>query len=133
MPAAIVGVLAGLGALRRLRYHLDAASQRLGGALVVSGLSVVPSAAAGDAVLAGSGLVASAAFWVAWTRCQALRRERRVEWGIRQRVILERSAELHRRRAVLRSGAVPADSPPDSDHPTQEAAPSGTFRLHGRI
>lgn len=104
MPAAIVGVLAGSVGLLRPGYDLDASSLRLGVALIVSVVSLFANAATGDVVLAGSGVVATVALGTAWESCQRLRRDRRMAWGARQRVVLERSAQLQQRHAALRDG-----------------------------
>ena len=102
LPAAIVGLLAGVAGVRRLGDALEAASLRLGVALVVSGVLAVFSVASGVPTMAVVGLVTVVAFAVAWRACERLRADRRAAWGVQQRDGLARDAALHRRRDELR-------------------------------
>lgn len=112
MPAAIVGLLAGVSGVRRAGDDLDA-GMRLGVALLISVLVAVLSVMSGSGVLAAAGVVTVAMFALAWRSCEQLRRQRRSDWGVKQRGILERHAELHQRRDALRNAPV-VDHPGES-------------------
>ena len=119
MPAAIIGLLAGVSGARRAGDDLDAAGLRLGVALLVSVLVAVLSVMSGSGVLAAAGMVTVAMFALAWRSCEQRRRQRRSDWGVKQRKILDRHAELHQRRDALQNAPVvdhghPGASPPGS-------------------
>lgn len=122
MPAAIIGLLAGVSGVRRAGDDLDAAGMRLGVALLVSVLVAVLSVMSGSGVMAAAGVLTVAMFALAWRSCEQLRRQRRSDWGVKQREVLDRDAELHQRRDALRNAPVvdhghPGESPPGSgDH-----------------
>jgi hypothetical protein len=113
MPAAIVGLLAGVSGVRRAGDDLDAASLRLGVALLISVLLSLFTLMSGSGVLAATGVVTVAMFTLAWRGCEQLRRARRADWGVRQREILDRQAQLHQRREALRNAPVDAKKPRD--------------------
>lgn len=102
MPAAIVGLLAGIAGIRRAGHDLDAAGLRLGVALLVSVLVAMLTLISGNRTLGTTGIAAVVMFTVAWRTCQSLARHRRRAWGVRQHDILDRQAQLHRRRDALR-------------------------------
>lgn len=111
MPAAIVGLLAGISGVRRAGDDLDAASLRLGVALLTSILLAFGALMSGSGVLGATGVATVAMFVPAWRGCEQLRRSRRAEWGIRQRQFLDRQAQLHQRRDALRNGPVGTTHP----------------------
>ena len=119
MPAAIIGLLAGVSGVRRAGDDLDAAGMRLGVALLVSVLVAVLSVMSGSGVLAAAGVLTVVMFALAWRSCEQLRRQRRSDWGVKQREVLDRDAELHQRRDALRNAPVvdhghPGEPPPGS-------------------
>jgi hypothetical protein len=111
MPAAIVGLLAGISGVRRAGDDLDAAALRLGVALLTSVLLALSTLLSGSGVLAATGVATVAMFALAWRSCEQVRRSRRSEWGVRQREILDRQAQLHQRRDALRNAPVGATNP----------------------
>lgn len=115
MPATVVGLVAGLGGVRRAGDDLDAAGMRLGVALLVSTLVAAGSVMSGSGILGATGVATVTMFAVAWHSCQHLRRQRRLDWGVRQRQILDHQAQLQQRRDALRNA--PAGAPRPSDEP----------------
>lgn len=113
MPATIVGLLAGIGGVRRAGDDLDAAALRMGVALLTSVLLAIGTSMSGSGSLAAAGVVTIATFALAWRSCEQLRRSRRSEWGVKQRKILDRQAQLHQRRDALRNAPASAASPRD--------------------
>lgn len=111
MPAAIVGLLAGISGVRRAGDDLDATSLRLGVALLTSILLAVGALMSGSGVLGATGVATVAMFALAWRSCEQLRRSRRAEWGVRQRQFLDRQSQLHQRRDALRNGPVGTTHP----------------------
>lgn len=121
MPAAIVGLLAGIAGIRRTGDDLDAAGLRLGVALLVSVLVAVLTPMSGNRMLGTTGIATVVMFAVAWRTCQQLDRQRRRARGVRQRDILDRQARLHGRRAALRDrpgGGRDATAQPDRGDPS---------------
>ncbi len=123
MPAAIVGLLAGISGVRRAGDDLDAAALRLGVALLTSGLLAFGALMSGSGVLAATGVATVAMFALAWRSCEQLRRSRRAEWGVRQRELLDRQTQLHKRRDALRNAPVGTARDRD-EHPGRGAGQS---------
>lgn len=113
MPAAIVGLLAGISGVRRAGDDLDAASLRLGVALLTSVLLAFGALMSGSGVLAATDAATVAMFALAWRSCEQLRRSLRAEWGVKQREVRDRQAQLHRRRDTLRNASVGTTHPRD--------------------
>lgn len=98
LPAAVVGMLAGVAAARLVSRNLEQASLRLGVALLVSVVVTFASLAMADPYLGGAGALAGLSFFTSWRICEQARDNRRRAWGMRQRDILARQHELARRR-----------------------------------
>lgn len=113
MPAAIVGLLAGISGVRRAGDDLDAAALRLGVALLTSVLLALGALMSGSGVLAATGVGTVTMFALAWRSCEQLRRSRRAAWGVRQREFLDRQAQVQKRRDALRNASVGTTHPRD--------------------
>lgn len=102
LPAAVVGILAAVAGLRQIRHDIEAATLRLGAALLASLVVAVGGVIAGSGIVAApAGILSLVAFVVAWRAADRLREDRRRAWGVRQGLILQRDRELHERQRAL--------------------------------
>lgn len=116
LPAAILGVLLGVTGIRHVGDDPEAASLRLGAALIASSIVAIGGLIAGSGVVAApAGVLAALAFAVSWRACENLRADRRRAWGIRQGLVLQRDRELSDRQRALRDGQLPPSSTEDRE------------------
>lgn len=108
LPAAIVALVVAVAGLRQVPNDLEAASLRLGAAVIASGIVAVGGVVTGAGIVAApAGVLSLVAFLVSWQLCERLRVDRRRAWGVRQGLTMQRDRELSERQRALQDGKIP--------------------------
>lgn len=112
LPAAIVGLVVAVAGVRRVGDDLEAASLRLGAAVIAALVVAIGGIVAGSGIVAApAGVLSFVAFTLSWRACERLRVDRRRAWGVHQSLVMQRDRELSERQRALRDGVFdrPAD------------------------